>query len=164
MSKWDREDGGRFKQGCIALLMSGWTPQEVALETGVPEATARYWRDHNLTDEQMMRVRKLRNSELDNSLMELLVSKVRAEAAIMRQFQDKEWLNSQGADSLSVASERIHSQWVNMMAAMQAAQARDESLDAAPGQHQLPPGHPDGPPIDAQYVDMEREPSGEDTS
>lgn len=159
MSKWDRLEGGARKQSAIQLLLMGWTPTEVALETGIPEPTVRYWRDRNLTDEQMVRVRGLRNNELDMALMELIVSKVRAETAIMRQFQDKEWLSNQGAEALSVAADRIHSQAVNMMAAMQAAQARQ--LDDGEGQPQLPPGHPDGEPIPAEYVDLNREASGE---
>lgn len=159
MSKWDKLDNGKFKQNCINLLLLGWTTQEVALETGVPEATARYWRDHNLTGEQMLRVRQMRNSELDNALIDLLLNKIRAENAIMRKFQDPEWLDSQGADSLSVAAERIHSQSVNMMAAMQAAQSKE--LGEADGQSLLPPGHPDGEPIPAEYVDLDKEPSGE---
>jgi hypothetical protein len=159
MSKWDKMDGGKLKQAALSGLLRGETPSELSLETGIPEPTIRYWRDHLFTDQQVERVRSMRNRELDHLLLEMAREGLRSQIAVFRQAQDPEWLKNHSAASLNEFQQGAYERTMGLLEAMtRASQAGAPVTEGHVPVGELPPGHPDGEPIDAEPADLSGEP------
>lgn len=120
----------------LGLILSGENNSAVGKALGLkPYQVTRI--KQSLPPEQLKEIVDTKRDVLGELVLEALVENLRAQKAISRQFQDKDWLDRQPAGDLAVGYGVHHDKGFRMLAAMEAAGAieKDEEhpcdLDSA---------------------------------
>lgn len=108
-----KEYSAEVKAAVMSALMQGQSIGSVAKEYQIPKTTVSRWKNNGVPLDSTQK-----NAEIGDLLLEYLRENLKALRAQAIQFQDREWLKKQSADSVAVLHGVMTDKAVRLLEAM----------------------------------------------